>query len=65
MNALHLSDSRPTPGPERRLHRAPPGSAPRRRIQDTFFNRVRWPAFVFAWFIAGLAVLLLLLNRVS
>lgn len=36
----------------------------RRRLEDTFFNKVRWPVFVFLWFVGGLSLLLYLLVRI-
>ncbi|SIQ27435.1 hypothetical protein SAMN05421829_103218 [Aromatoleum tolulyticum] len=41
---------------DRRTHEVDPNAAPKRRINDTWFNRVRWPAFLVAWVAMGLAV---------
>jgi hypothetical protein len=48
---------------ERRRHDADPATTPRRRINDTWFNRIRWPAFVYAWFVLGFFLLVYLLFR--
>ncbi|MCC4116776.1 hypothetical protein LLG90_15565 [Aromatoleum toluclasticum] len=41
---------------DRRTHAADPEAAPKRRLDDTWFNKVRWPAFLVFWFVMGLVV---------
>lgn len=51
------------PSDDRRRHHADPATTPRRRINDTLFNKIRWPAFVFSWFVLGFFLLVYLLFR--
>lgn len=41
---------------DRRTHAVDPGTSPKRRINDTWFNKVRWPAFLVVWVAMGLVV---------
>ena len=41
---------------DRRSHAVDQEKSPRRRINDTWFNKVRWPAFLIAWVVMGLVV---------
>ena len=41
---------------DRRSRSADPGASPKRRINDSWFNRIRWPAFLVGWIVMGLAV---------
>lgn len=47
---------------DRRTQAVDPDAAPKRRINDTWFNRVRWPAFLVAWVAMGLIVFAYLFN---
>lgn len=42
---------------DRRSHREDGAEAPHRRLNDSFFNKFRWPAFIYGWFALG-AILL-------
>ncbi|NMG75600.1 hypothetical protein [Aromatoleum diolicum] len=46
---------------ERRRLAVDPAATPHRRINDTYFNRIRWPAAVYAWFVLGGAMFAYLL----
>ncbi|NMG27403.1 hypothetical protein [Aromatoleum evansii] len=39
---------------DRRTHAVEREAAPKRRLNDTWFNKVRWPAFLVFWFVMGL-----------
>lgn len=41
---------------DRRKHDGSPATTSKRRLNDSWFNRTRWPAFLVAWFVLGLAV---------
>lgn len=47
---------------DRRTHAVDPDASPKRRINDTWFNKVRWPAFLVFWFVMGLVVFAYLFN---
>lgn len=60
MTTLDYSDGQQTPDlttEDRRTRETEPAGTPKRRIDDTFFNRLRWPVFLLLWFIGGLSVL--------
>jgi hypothetical protein len=63
MSALRYSPPEPPQPGERRHQYIEPAKTPRRRINDTLFNRIRWPAFVYSWFVLGFALLVYLLYR--
>lgn len=65
MTALDYSDARGAPDlttEDRRTHPEHAPGARKRRIDDTLFNRLRWPAFLVLWFAGGLAVLTWLIG---
>ncbi|QTQ37831.1 Uncharacterized protein ToN1_37240 [Aromatoleum petrolei] len=39
---------------DRRLPSADPDISPKRRINDSWFNRIRWPMFLVGWVAMGL-----------
>lgn len=41
---------------DRRTRAVDSEAAPKRRLDDTWFNKVRWPAFLVFWFVMGLVV---------
>jgi hypothetical protein len=58
MNATGYHDyDEPLSTEERRRRTVDPEKTPGRRINDTLFNRVRWPAGLLLWFVAGAALL--------
>lgn len=63
MATSHFPQNDQTPFQERRHHDTDPATTPRRRINDTFFNRIRWPAFIYLWFVLGFFLLVYLLFR--
>ncbi len=50
---------------DRRTHTRGAAGTPKRRLDDTLFNRLRWPAFLVLWFLGGLAVFLYLIDAIS
>lgn len=58
MSTLNASDDFSTD--ERRTH-ADPHNPAQRRLQDTPFNRARWPVFLGLWAVGGAAILAVLL----
>ncbi|AYH44984.1 hypothetical protein [Azoarcus sp. DN11] len=49
---------------DRRTHAAPLSESPHRRINDTWFNKVRWPAFLAFWIVMGLAAFAYLFGKI-
>lgn len=47
---------------DRRAQAHDPDAAPKRRINDTWFNKVRWPAFLVAWAAMGVLAFVYLFN---
>lgn len=50
--------------PYDRRHNADSATSFHRRLGDTFFNKVRWPVFVFLWFVGGASLLVYLLAQI-
>lgn len=68
MTAMHAAGSHDLPEmttDDRRTHVIEPSTAPKRRINDTLFNRLRWPVFIGIWFVVGLAVFVYLLRMLT
>lgn len=64
MATIHYPPSHPSaprPTEDRRSRDMDPALTPKRRINDTFFNKARWPVFMGLWFVGGLAVIVYLL----
>lgn len=39
---------------DRRSHQTDPSMTPKRRLNDSLFNKVRWPALIYFWFALGI-----------
>lgn len=64
MNATGYHDyDEPLSTEERRRQAVDPAKTPRRRINDTLLNRVRWPAGLLLWFVAGGALFVYFLSQ--
>ena len=48
---------------DRRTHAAATPGSPHRRIDDSWFNRVRWPAFIAFWIVMGFVVFAYLFGK--
>jgi len=49
---------------ERRHSTVKTSHTPKRRIDDSLLNKVRWPIFVYSWFVLGGVLLAMILYRV-
>lgn len=49
---------------DRRERNVDSANTSKRRIDDSTFNKVRWPAFVYSWFVLGFVLLVLILFSV-
>lgn len=68
MTAAYYSDTHEPPKPpveDRRTQHAEPATAPKRRINDTWFNKARWVIVIALWLLVGLAVFGYLIRALS
>ena len=64
MTAMGYSEyDDPLSSEDRRQRNVDPSATPRRRIDDTLFNKIRWPAGIVLWFVGGGGLFVYLVYR--